>query len=178
MATSAPSEMKNETKNGTKNETPKKSGKLLVLAGILLLVGANVGFWLYRAKPRLPVALAGTAAVASAPAAVPLENVTLDPFIVNLRGDQDYLKVAMTLSIRGSERSRENSSSGSGGTDLAHSALVRDTILEALSSQDADALLTVGGKAALKKTLKTALDGTVPGLGLDHIYFTEFLVQR
>jgi flagellar basal body-associated protein FliL len=174
MATSAPSEMKNETKN----ETKKKSGKLLVLAGILLLAGANVGFWLYREKLRLPVPVAGAAAVASARAAVPLENVTLDPFLVNLDGDQAYLKVAMTLSIRGTDRSRENSSSGSGGTDLARSALVRDTILEALSSQDADALLTVGGKAALKKTLKTALEGTVPSLGLDHIYFTEFLVQR
>lgn len=173
MATSA-LEFPKETKKDRKG----KSLRWMIPAGVLLLASV-AGSWLYRAKLHLPLPGFHSAAAGSAgmgPGSVKVTEVALDPFVVNLAGGAGYLKVAMTLAVRDGVRPQKGS--GSGSAVLARSALARDTILDALSSQDAGTLLTEEGRAALKTALKAALNQKVPGLELDQIYFTDFLVEH
>jgi flagellar protein FliL len=149
----------------------KNGSKPWVIVGALLLVGANVGFWFYRTKLQELVIPAIPAA--QAPAPLQPESVPLEPFVVNLAAGEGYLKVAMTLAVRSPAAKSKGSPH-----EVLESAVVRDTILSTLSAQDAGALLTIEGKEALKKTLKSALEAKAPGLDVSDVYFTEFLVER
>ncbi len=55
---------------------------------------------------------------------------------------------------------------------------VRDTILGVLAESRVDELLTTQGKTKLKAGLLRALQEREPGLGVEEVYFTEFLIQR
>lgn len=57
-------------------------------------------------------------------------------------------------------------------------AEVRDVIVEVLAQGKADELMTAEGKTQLKAALLHALQERVPQLGVEEIYFTEFLIQR
>jgi flagellar basal body-associated protein FliL len=57
-------------------------------------------------------------------------------------------------------------------------AEVRDTILGVLAQARVDELLTAEGKAKLKEDLLHALQERLPGLAVEEVYFTEFLIQR
>ncbi len=57
-------------------------------------------------------------------------------------------------------------------------ALVRDTILGVLGQARVADLLEEKGKAKLKADLLRALQERVPGLAVEEVYFTEFLIQR
>ncbi|HEY4047994.1 MAG TPA: flagellar basal body-associated FliL family protein [Acidobacteriaceae bacterium] len=150
----------------------KNASRAWVIIGALLLIGANVGFWFYRTKVQegaIPIT-----AAAQASAQPQSESVPLEPFVVNLAAGESYLKVAMTLAVR----SRTTPKSRNTPHEVLESAVVRDTILNTLSAQDAGTLLTVQGKEALKKALKSALNAKDPSSGVKDIYFTEFLVER
>jgi flagellar basal body-associated protein FliL len=56
-------------------------------------------------------------------------------------------------------------------------ALVRDTILTVLAGARPDELLKPEGKRQFKDELLKALQERVPRLAVEHVYFTEFLVQ-
>ncbi len=177
MATSAIRETKDETKKEAEAATPRKGAKLAAAAVLLLLAGAAGGYWMGHAGiglPGLSLAHASTKSTAGERRAAALQEVALDPFLVNLAGGQGYLKLAMTLGMD------QNPAAGASNEPpaLARSALVRDAILQTLSSQNEDALLTGEGRDALKQTLRAALKTAAPGLPLEQIYFTEFLVQR
>ncbi len=158
----------------------KKSGKkaIVIAALLVLLVGVNAGYWFYRNKAH------GTsvsrAAATAAPAAVELETVTLDPFIVNLADGQGYLKVGITLAVHKAETGSKRASAEGGErpTDTAHSAAVRDAILTTLMGETTASLMTMDGKNALKAKLKTDLQSKVPTLALQNVFFTDFLIQQ
>lgn len=57
-------------------------------------------------------------------------------------------------------------------------ALVRDTILGVLGQCRVDDLLEEKGKEKLKADLLHTLQERVPGLAVEEVYFTEFLIQR
>jgi flagellar FliL protein len=102
--------------------------------------------------------------------------VHLDPFVVNLADpDNDrYLRVGIELGLQRdlAEHGRAEQSSS------LPTARIRDTILMVLTSCNADALLPSAGKAKLKEDLTKALRERVPELGVEEVYFTDFLVQR
>jgi flagellar basal body-associated protein FliL len=56
-------------------------------------------------------------------------------------------------------------------------ALVRDITVGVLSSTTPQVLLNADGKKQLKATLLDALRARAPDLGIEDVYFTEFLVQ-
>jgi len=94
----------------------------------------------------------------------------LDTFVVNLdgAGQRAYLRVGITLGLsRTLNRKKE---------DLPVARL-RDVILSVLSSARPEQLLASGGKQKLKADLLQALQEQMPGLGIENVYFTEFLVQ-
>jgi flagellar basal body-associated protein FliL len=56
--------------------------------------------------------------------------------------------------------------------------LIRDTIIGVIGQAKSDDLTTTVGKAKLKDDLIRALQQREPGLGVEDVYFTEFLIQR
>jgi flagellar basal body-associated protein FliL len=157
----------------------KNNQSLLLVVGVLLLAAAGAGSWFYRTKMHPPQA--ASASTVSKPAVdAAVQAVTLDPFLANLSGGEGYVKVTITLSVHktGSSSETGKGRAAEAGAALLQSAIVRDTILADLSTQTAAVLLTAEGKAALKTTLKSDLTAKVPGLSLDNLYFTDFLVQQ
>ena len=95
----------------------------------------------------------------------------LDTFVVNLSDPEEraYLRVGIDLGL---QREIPNKN------ETPPTALVRDTIVSVLSSAQPDELLTRAGKERLKQNLLHALQERAPALGVEEIYFTEFLIQR
>jgi flagellar basal body-associated protein FliL len=155
----------------------KKNGRNLFLFVGVLLAAAGVGIWFYWTKMSAagPVPTKSRSLGHSASA----EAVTLEPFLANLSGGEGYVKVTITLSVyRAGPSVEERARGGDASAGLLQSAMVRDIILGDLSTQSAAVLLTPEGKSALKKTLKSDLVAKVPGLSLENIFFTDFLVQQ
>ena len=94
----------------------------------------------------------------------------LETFVLNL-ADSDqrsYLRVGVDLGLNKEIKHGED----------PPIARVRDTILAVLTLAKGDDLLTAKGKEALKADLLHALQQRVPELGVEDVYFTEFLIQR
>jgi flagellar FliL protein len=82
---------------------------------------------------------------------------------------RSYLRVGIDLGLN-TEPKR--------GEEPAPVAEVRDTILGVLAEGKVDELLTESGKTKLKENLLSALRQRMPQLGVEEVYFTEFLIQR
>jgi flagellar basal body-associated protein FliL len=129
-----------------------------VLAAVLLALGA--GFWITRR----PEASAGAGPQVKA-------TLHLETFVLNLAdpGQRSYLRVGIDLGL-GRELGK--------GENAAPVGPVRDTIVGVLAQSRVDDLLTAKGKAKLKADILQALQERVPGLAVEEVYFTEFLIQR
>lgn len=94
----------------------------------------------------------------------------LESFVLNLSDpdQRSYLRVGIDLGLN-RELKRE---------EIVPIAEVRDTILGILTQSKGDELLTAPGKAKLKDNLLAALQQRIPQLGVEAVYFTEFLIQR
>lgn len=94
----------------------------------------------------------------------------LETFVLNLAdpGQRSYLRVGIDLGL-----AREM-----GRGEAAPVGQVRDTILKVLAEFGVDELVTAPGKIKLKTGLRRALQQRVPQLGVEEVYFTEFLIQR
>jgi len=133
---------------------------VLVAVAVVALGAGAVYFWLQPDRPAK--AAEGTAGAGA--------TLTLETFIVNLSGsgERAYLRVGITLGLsRPLPRNKEE----------IPMALIRDTILSVLSTARADQLLGAEGKQQLKSALLQALRDRAPQLGIEDVYFTEFLVQ-
>lgn len=82
---------------------------------------------------------------------------------------RSYLRVGIDLGLN-QEAKR--------GEELASVAQVRDTVLSVLAEARVSDLMTASGKTKLKEDLLRALQQRVPQLGVEEVYFTEFLIQR
>ncbi len=98
-------------------------------------------------------------------------SLHLETFVLNLADPEprSYLRVGIDLGL-----SREMGR----GENAPPVSAVRDTILGVLAQCRVDDLLTAKGKEKLKDDLLHALQAREPGLGVEEIYFTEFLIQR
>jgi len=128
----------------------------------VVLVALGVGFWnMRRTGPEVPVG--GGPQVKG--------TLHLETFVVNLAdpGQRSYLRVGIDLGL-GRELGRAENAPAVGP--------VRDTIVGVLAQSRGDDLLTAKGKAKLKADLLQALQERAPGLEVEEVYFTEFLIQR
>jgi flagellar basal body-associated protein FliL len=130
----------------------------LLLVTALLVLGA--GFWIMR-KPEVS---AGAGPQVKA-------TLHLETFVLNLAdpAQRSYLRVGIDLGL-GRELGK--------GENAVPVGLVRDTVVGVLAQSRVDDLLTAKGKAKLKADLLQALQERVPGLAVEEVYFTEFLIQR
>jgi len=96
-------------------------------------------------------------------------TLNLDTFVVNLEGGNQraYLRVGIALTLSQPPTRK----------DAVPVAPLRDAIVTVLSSAQPEQLLTSEGKQKIKKELLIALQERAPALGIENVYFTEFLVQ-
>jgi len=128
---------------------------------VVILILAGVALWSW---PSHEAAQAGDEnAVRS--------TLHLESFVLNA-ADTDqraYLRVGIDLGLNQDPKR---------AAEAAPSARVRDTILGVLGEAKVDDLMTAAGKRKLKEDIVRALRERVPELGVEEVYFTEFLIQR
>jgi flagellar basal body-associated protein FliL len=129
---------------------------------VILLLSLALGAWFWYAR-KTPATAEWSHAVKG--------SLHLETFVINLsdRDQKSYLRVGIDLGL-GRDVGR--------GENPAPIGQVRDTILGVLAQSKVDDLLTAGGKEKLKQDLLHALQQRIPGLQVEEVYFTEFLIQR
>lgn len=144
-------------------EEPSPPGRrrLFLIVPVLVLVGVGIWFWASRSGD------------APAPEEEPRVKSTLhlETFVLNLADtdQRSYLRVGIDLGLNQETKH---------GEDLTTVAQVRDSIVGVLAEAKANDLLTAEGKTKLKANLLRTLQERVPQLGVEEVYFTEFLIQR
>jgi len=100
--------------------------------------------------------------------------VELPPFIVNLADAENarYLPMTVSLGIGGEEGSGESEK-----PDQLFMTRVRNAMLAVLVEKKSDEILTVEGKAKLRKELLKAARGASEEPSVEAIYITDFIVQ-
>lgn len=149
------------TANPPSGKRPKSKSLILLIALLLLGAGGGIGWRLLSRKSHADPKPAMTI-------------VHLHNFIVNL-ADTDrpaYLKVGIDLGVRSRIKPGED------GKAHIPTPQIRDAILSVLTVYRSGDLLTPEGKTKLKRNLIEVLERKVPALGVRHVYFSDFLVQR
>jgi flagellar protein FliL len=154
------------------SKNPWKMISMLLVVLVLVAGAGGAGFWWSRRD----VKAEGRAAEAPAAAAVPAVGkgiVSFQPFLANLAdpGGNRFLRTSVQLVVPEAAQGDEISK------DEVTLMRLRSAILELLTQQTADQLVTPEGKAKLKKDIKdraAAILGTVPVVD---VLFSDFVVQ-
>jgi flagellar protein FliL len=144
----------------------KKSPLVVILVALIALGGGGAGAYFYLQK-------SGTATAAAPPPPEEPGITALDPFIVNLAdpGGHRFLRVSLRL-VLASKHSAEELKEDEVGLMRA-----RSSILELLTQQTADHLVTPEGKAELKKAIIERAGHALEHVKVSDVLFTEFVVQ-
>lgn len=153
------------------DSTPKRSRrKLFIIAGaLIILLGGGGAAAYYMRGGNAEAAPAAAEPVKAGPGSI----VELEPFVVNLAdaSGSRFLRVSLSLVVDSDEDAKT----------LAESAVVkariRSEILELLSQQTADALITPEGKTALKKAIAERVAHAGTEVKITDVLFSEFVVQ-
>jgi flagellar FliL protein len=180
------------------SEKPKGGGKskLLLIIGlvVLLLGGGGGGYWFFVMKPAAAAAEAAAAAVEedgegehgegadkkskkkAKKAGDEGESAALkfDPFVVNLadEGGTRYLRLGLSLVIEGGEAEAKELEEGK-----VKLLRIRSAVLDLLSQQVADTVVTAEGKQHLKEAIEEAATEILEPMEVTDVLFTEFVVQ-
>ena len=157
--------------------------KLIMIAGggLLVVVLAVVGFLMFSGGDDTPKTAAGGAAVAGAGSTEGGESVGTAlyvplprPFVFNVPGaSRDRMvQIKVQLLVRGANNET---------IALRHIPLIEGSLLETFSAANADELVTVAGRDALKNKalsdLQQALIEVVGSVVVDEVLFTGFVMQ-
>jgi flagellar FliL protein len=164
----------------------KKSRKLLVIisAFVILLVGGGGGFYYWRARAASNARVAreaanrkdspGNPATKAEPGsegdAAVTQVIELLPFIVNLADKNESRYLRMTISLGVAE-------AGEIKADPLYTTKIRNAILATISTRTSDQILTVEGKAALRKDMLIAARSAASKPEVLTIYITDFIIQ-
>jgi flagellar FliL protein len=147
--------------------TPQKQSKLVVillLLVVLLLAGGGAGaYWIFTHRD---------VAAAEPPPPEP-GIVPFDPFVVNLSdpGGMRFLRLTLRLVVEDEEHAKELEE------DELGRMKVRSAILELLTQQTADHLVTPEGKAELKAAISERAGHALHEVKVLDVLFSEFVVQ-
>ena len=148
--------------------TKRKGGRrrlLVIVMSLVIIVGGGgaAAFFTLRRPAR---------AVASVK---PAEHglLSLEPFVVNLadQGGSRFLRVGIRLIVGALEQGELVQKN-----DVAVMRL-RSTILELLTQQTADHLVTAEGKAVLKQAIAARAEAVLDGVKVTDVLFSDFVVQ-
>ncbi|HUK35936.1 MAG TPA: flagellar basal body-associated FliL family protein [Vicinamibacterales bacterium] len=148
---------------------PKSKKLLLILVIAILAVAGGAAFWVMK-KRTAPATESHEKQAAAADAAAGV--VSFEPFIVNLAdgGGSRFLRLTVRLVLPSEEAEHLSKN------EVAL-ARARSAILEVLSEQSSDRLVTAAGKADLKKAILERADGVFRPAKVDDVLFSDFVVQ-
>ncbi len=152
----------------------RSKSKLVLIAGaVVVLAGAGGGgywWWSHRA-PADPKAAAPKVEEHHDPADAGV--VSFEPFVANLadEGGSRFLRASLKLVVAGADAAKEVQESA---VELAQ---LQSAILEVLTVQTAEHLVTPEGKAALKKQVMAKAGRILHHTKVTDVLFTEFVVQ-
>jgi flagellar FliL protein len=168
------SDAKDKTEKVEAPAAPRKKSKLvpIVLTLVLVLVagGGGAGAYWYFSN-RAPHDGEATSPEPEAPPTPGM--VEMEPFVVNLAdsGGQRFVRVSMRLLTYDEDQAAEIKEDAVAKTKL------RSSLLDLLSMQTADVLVTPDGKTALKKAIAERASHAVHELKVTDVLFVEFIVQ-
>lgn len=171
-----------EAKDKTEVPTaPRKTSKFvpILLTALLVIVAGGGGagaYWFFSQRSAAPAAEG--AEDESARPARPEHRPTpgmaeMDPFVVNLAdpGGQRFVRITMKLLTYDEDQAAELKE------DAVAKARLRAAILELISMQTSEGLVTPEGKNALKQAIAERAAHTVHELKVTDVLFVEFIVQ-
>lgn len=146
----------------------KKTLVMIVAAVVLLAGGGGGGYWWW--SHRTPAE--GEAAHEEEAEKVPPGIVSFDPFVANLAdGGSRFLRAQLKLLVENEEKAKEIEESA------VEKARVQSAVLEVLTEQTAEDLVTPEGKAALKDEISEKAQAVLHKTKVTDVLFTEFVVQ-
>jgi flagellar FliL protein len=155
---------------------PKKKGKgkliVLLIVGLLLLGGGGGGaYWFWFRAPASAEGAEGGEKKEAAETDVGI--VPLEQFLVNLAdpGGTRFLRVTMRLVVEGEDNAAEIAE------NEVQIAQVRSAILELLTVQMSEKLVTPEGKDALKKEIVHRASEILHEVPVKDVLFSDFVVQ-
>jgi flagellar FliL protein len=154
--------------------------KAIVIGGaVLLLVGGGAGGWWWFAQ-RAQAAAAGSDHKKQPEPPAETAVVALDPFLVNLADTEAsrFLRATIELVIDNKELAEAFGAKGEHGDEHAVDKVrLRSAVLELLTTQTSDRLVTSEGKAELKKAIAERATHVLEGAKVVDVLFTDFVVQ-
>jgi flagellar protein FliL len=164
-------ESKPIVENKTEAEAPRKSGKGLMLVGLIVLiavlgVGGFFGLRHYKGKGNPE---SDHAAGQGSKKEEVKATLALDPFLVNLADKEESRFVKATFQLGLVEEMKEENKSSV--------PAMRDSIITLLSLKTADQLLTAQGKDKLREEIRSRVNAISPKIRVLEVYIVEFVVQ-
>lgn len=165
-----------EKKSSTTSGKKKRSLPIL-LAIVLVPVVAGAGGLVWWTSGDAGAGSVETQTDAASHETAPAELhgvVALAPFVVNLAdpGGTSFLRASISVLVA-EEREAEEIAE-----DAVSLTRLRAAILEVLSHQTADHLLTPAGKTELETAISEPVGEILAGVHVGHVLFTEFVIQR
>ncbi|MGE4295154.1 MAG: flagellar basal body-associated FliL family protein [Campylobacterales bacterium] len=154
-------------------EPKKKSPLMLIIIGVvalLLIVVIIIVVLVFSSSGSQAQAQRAAGGVAPGVEATLGPIMDMDQFIVNLLSNDGrrYLKVQMSL-----ELSHKNA-----GAEVQNKMpMIRDTIIQHLSSKRFDEIATESGKVRLREELKNNLNRYLIDGQIKNVFFTTFVIQ-
>lgn len=161
------------TEQAENTEEPKKKSRLMlfIVIGLVLILIAGGGFFVY------------TQILSSSPEKEEKQQTTktdnlepvgkmfaLEPFVVNLADPQGkrYLKIKINMELKDPkavERAEKLSPK------------LRDIVIMMISSLAFEEVMTSEGKLRIREELRTRFNRVLKPYKVEHIYFSEFVIQ-
>jgi flagellar FliL protein len=144
-----------------------KSKLLLIGAAVAVLAAGGGGYWWWSHRA------AAEGAEAEAPKAEP-GIVNFEPFVANLadEGGNRFLRASVKLVVDGGPEAGKEIEE-----NAVEKAQLQSAILEVLTQQLADELITPEGKAAMKKAILARAAEVLHETPVTDVLLTEFVVQ-
>jgi flagellar FliL protein len=165
---------------------PAKSGKgRLIIFGLVFVVigvggGGAAAYFTMRKSAAQDSGAHGSAHASAKEKPKPTKLMSLEPFVVNLAdpGGSRFLRVTLRLIVaaEGDEEEAGGHGAAPKGGDVAMER-VRSSILEVLTQQTADHLVTAEGKEALKEVIAEHAEKALDGTKVTDVLFSDFVVQ-
>jgi flagellar FliL protein len=162
------------------SQTPERIVKKAIVIGVavLVLAGGGAGGWWWFSQRAQAAAAGGEQKKPAPPAETAV--VALDPFLVNLADTEAsrFLRTTIELVVDDKELAEAFGAKGEhGDAHAVDKVRLRSAILELLTTQTSERLVTSEGKAELKKAIAERAGHVLEGAKVVDVLFTDFVVQ-